>query len=83
MGGRGNLSPDYNANHFRCLCSMTVTLIPRKTRFFDKEQYSQALVQDGRPEALEMDYRNPLAFYITSAKQYVLITVSGLRYDAQ
>lgn len=62
---------------------MTARSFLEKHGFLDKEQYSQALAQDGRPEALEMDYpKSPLHFAPHQPSNILLITVSGLRYDA-
>lgn len=63
---------------------MTARSFLEKHGFLDGEQYSQTLAQEGRLEALKIDYpRQKLNFAPMENKPNILmITVSGLRYDA-
>ncbi|MEE6032439.1 DUF3413 domain-containing protein [Avibacterium paragallinarum] len=62
---------------------MTARSFLEKHGFLDKDQYSQTLEQEGRPEALKIDYpKSPLHFTPVKPSNILMITVSGLRYDA-
>lgn len=63
---------------------MTARSFLEKHGFINKQEYSQRLEQEGRLDALAINYpRNPLLFEEPQEKTNVLlITVSGLRYDA-
>lgn len=63
---------------------MTARSFLEKHGFLDKEQYSLTLQQQGRPDALKIDYpKAKLLFKEKDAHTNVLlITISGLRYDA-
>ncbi|MFZ7344310.1 DUF3413 domain-containing protein [Avibacterium volantium] len=62
---------------------MTARSFLEKHGFLDKDQYSQTLEQEGRPEALKIDYpKSPLHFTLVKPSNILMITVSGLRYDA-
>ena len=63
---------------------MTARTFLEKNGFLNKEQYEDKLAQEGRPDALLLDYpKQPLAFEeITDKPNILMITVSGLRYDA-
>ncbi|MCW9698976.1 DUF3413 domain-containing protein [Avibacterium sp. 20-129] len=62
---------------------MTARSFLEKHGFLDKNQYSQTLEQEGRPEALKIDYpKSPLRFTPVNPSNILIITVSGLRYDA-
>ena len=63
---------------------MTARTFLEKNGFLNKEEYENTLAQEGRPEAVLIDYpRHPLTFAETTEKPNILfITVSGLRYDA-
>lgn len=52
--------------------------------FLDKNQYSRTLEQEGRLDALKVDYpQHELVFAKSAVKpNIVLVTVSGLRYDS-
>lgn len=63
---------------------MTARSFLEKHGFLDGEQYSQTLKQEGRLDALKIDYpKRMLTFTPLENKPNILmITVSGLRYDA-
>ena len=63
---------------------MTARTFLEKNGFLNKEQYEDKLAQEGRPDALLLDYpKQPLVFEeITDKPNILMITVSGLRYDA-
>lgn len=63
---------------------MTARSFLEKHGFLDGEQYTQKLVQEGRLDALKIDYpKHKLNFGKLDIKPNILmITVSGLRYDA-
>ena len=63
---------------------MTARTFLEKHGFLDKDEYDQKLEQEGRPEALRIDYpKQKLVFTPQADKPNILlITVSGLRYDA-
>ncbi len=63
---------------------MTARSFLEKHGLLDKAQYSQTLEQEGRPEAPKINYpKRALTFGENLAKSNILlITVSGLRYDA-
>ncbi|WP_077478269.1 DUF3413 domain-containing protein [Rodentibacter trehalosifermentans] len=63
---------------------MTVRSFLEKHGLLDGEQYTQKLDQEGRLDALKIDYpKNKLHFAPMAVKPNILIiTVSGLRYDA-
>ena len=63
---------------------MTARSFLEKHGFIDGEQYAQTLKQEGRLEALKIDYpKKTLTFApIDSKPNILMITVSGLRYDA-
>lgn len=63
---------------------MTARSFLEKHGFIDGEQYAQTLKQEGRLDALKIDYpKKTLTFASIDNKPNILmITVSGLRYDA-
>lgn len=63
---------------------MTARSFLEKHGLLDGEQYTQTLEQEGRLDALKISYpKNPLVFTPMEQKPNILlITVSGLRYDA-
>ncbi|OOF86258.1 DUF3413 domain-containing protein [Rodentibacter ratti] len=63
---------------------MTARSFLEKHGLLDGEQYTQTLEQEGRLDALKISYpKNPLVFSPMEQKPNILlITVSGLRYDA-
>lgn len=63
---------------------MTARSFLEKHGLLDGEQYTQTLEQEGRLDALKISYpKNPLVFPPMEQKPNILlITVSGLRYDA-
>ncbi|OOF60093.1 hypothetical protein BKL49_01060 [Rodentibacter myodis] len=63
---------------------MTARSFLEKNGLLDAEQYTQRLEQEGRLDALKIDYpKHKLAFASLENKPNILmITVSGLRYDA-
>ena len=63
---------------------MTARTFLEKNGFLNKEQYEDKLAQEGRPDALLLDYpKQPLVFEeITDKPNILMITISGLRYDA-
>ncbi|OOF63281.1 DUF3413 domain-containing protein [Rodentibacter sp. Ppn85] len=63
---------------------MTARSFLEKHGLLDGEQYTQTLAQEGRLDALKIDYpKHSLAFTPMEQKPNILlITVSGLRYDS-
>lgn len=63
---------------------MTARSFLEKHGLLDAEQYTQKLEQEGRLDALKIDYpKNKLTFAPMEQKPNILmITISGLRYDA-
>ena len=63
---------------------MTARSFLEKHGLLDGEEYEQKLAQEGRLDALKIGYpKHPLTFSATEHKPNILlITVSGLRYDA-
>ncbi|WP_109078019.1 DUF3413 domain-containing protein [Aggregatibacter kilianii] len=63
---------------------MTARSFLEKHGFINKQEYAERLEQEGRLDALAINYpKQPLTFNEPPEKQnIVLITVSGLRYDA-
>ncbi|OOF53169.1 DUF3413 domain-containing protein [Rodentibacter genomosp. 2] len=63
---------------------MTARSFLEKHGLLDGEQYAQTLAQEGRLDALKISYpKHPLVFSPMKQKPNILlITVSGLRYDA-
>lgn len=63
---------------------MTARTFLEKQGFINAEAYSQRLEQEGRLDALKLDYpKKDLRFEQVENKPNILvITVSGLRYDA-
>ncbi|OOF81089.1 hypothetical protein BKG92_09745 [Rodentibacter ratti] len=63
---------------------MTARSFLEKHGLLDGEQYTQTLEQEGRLDALKISYpKNPLVFSPMEQKPNILlITISGLRYDA-
>ena len=63
---------------------MTARTFLEKQGFINAETYSQRLEQEGRLDALKLDYpKKDLQFEQVENKPNILvITVSGLRYDA-
>lgn len=63
---------------------MTAHSFLEKHGFIDGEQYAQTLKQEGRLDALKIDYpKKTLTFApIDNKPNILMITVSGLRYDA-
>ena len=63
---------------------MTARTFLEKQGFINAETYSQRLEQEGRLDALKLDYpKKDLHFEQVENKPNILvITVSGLRYDA-
>ncbi|MBN6063845.1 DUF3413 domain-containing protein [Aggregatibacter actinomycetemcomitans] len=63
---------------------MTARSLLEKRGFINKREYAERLAQEGRLDALAIEYpKKPLIFDEPADKQnIVLITVSGLRYDA-
>ena len=63
---------------------MTARSFLEKHGFIDGEQHAQTLKQEGRLDALKIDYpKKMLAFApIDNKPNILMITVSGLRYDA-
>lgn len=63
---------------------MTARSFLEKHGLLDGEQYTQTLEQEGRLDALKISYpKNPLVFTPMEQKPNILlITISGLRYDA-
>ena len=62
---------------------MTARSFLEKHGFLDKAEYAQRLAQEGRLDALAIDYpKNPLVFAEQQENTNILlITLSGLRYD--
>lgn len=63
---------------------MTARSFLEKHGLLDKAQYSQTLEQEGRPEAPKINYPQQALRYAEHGEKtnILLITVSGLRYDA-
>ena len=73
-----------NAQIFRFLIQWLLEPFLEKQGFINAETYSQRLEQEGRLDALKLDYpKKDLQFEQVENKPNILvITVSGLRYDA-
>ena len=63
---------------------MTARTFLEKHGFIDRAEYAQKLALEGRPEALKINYpKHQLEFFPTAqSKNLLIITISGLRYDA-
>ena len=63
---------------------MTARSFLEKHGFLDGEEYTQKLAQEGRLDALKIDYPKIELTYapITYKPNILIVTVSGLRYDA-
>ncbi|MFK3557577.1 DUF3413 domain-containing protein [Pasteurella multocida] len=62
---------------------MTARSFLEKHGFLDKQEYDQIIEQQGRLDALKINYpKQKLTFATSQTPNMVLITVSGLRHDA-
>lgn len=62
---------------------MTAHSFLEKHGFLDKEEYSQRIAEQGRLDALKLDYpKHPLVFTEQQNPNLIFITLSGLRSDA-
>ena len=63
---------------------MTARSFLEKHGFLDGEEYTQKLAQEGRLDALKIDYPKKALSYapITYKPNVLIVTVSGLRHDA-
>ncbi|MFD1806975.1 DUF3413 domain-containing protein [Pasteurella oralis] len=62
---------------------MTARSFLEKHGFLNKEEYDQIIEQQGRLDALKVNYpKQKLNFIASQTPNMVLITISGLRYDA-
>ena len=63
---------------------MTARSFLEKHGFLDGEEYTQKLAQEGRLDALKIDYPKKALTYapITHKPNVLIVTVSGLRHDA-